>query len=104
MIIIDIYLLYMKAPYFEAARMVEKIGSNLKSNHHKQIRLAQFHVRHCRYCLLVWYSFIFDSFGASQAVNKTCGNLLCGRKFVYFGAIYYFCPGGQKNQHFDCPI
>ncbi len=47
------------------------------------------------YCLRVWYSFIFDSFGASQEVYRNLWYIESSlwKEFFYF---CYFCPGSQK--------
>ncbi len=60
-----------------------------------------------RYCLLVRYLFIFDSFGASQAFYRNLWYLKVPSIEDYLFAlelICCFCTGSQKKQHFDCPI
>jgi hypothetical protein len=54
------------------------------------------------YCLRVWYSFIFDSFGSSQAVYRNLWyieslySVVCEGNLFIFGLVCYFCPGSQK--------
>ncbi len=61
-----------------------------------------------KYCLLVRYLFIFDSFGASQAVYRNLWWYIKSplRKVIslQLGWSVFFCPGSQKNKHHACPI
>ncbi len=55
-----------------------------------KLKIAEFLAINNMYCLLVWNSFIFDSFGQNNwAVNKISS--VEGNLFI-FGLICYFCP------------